>query len=148
DPGSAATAASAPLVATIFGDESPIGFLAVAQPGNRAFSDDDRHFLEGAARVLAARAPRERAAEHQAALTAPVRHAAKMQSHGAVAGGIAHDFNNLLMPILGHASLGSADAAEGSVSREHLQQIEETAQRAADLTNQLLAYAGKGKFVI
>jgi signal transduction histidine kinase/DNA-binding NarL/FixJ family response regulator len=147
-PGSAGTAASAPLVATVFGDEAPIGFLAVDNPDHRTFSEDDRHFLEGAARVLAESARRERAAEHQAALEAQIRHAQKMESIGVLAGGIAHDFNNLLMAILGHASLGIGEAADGSASREHLLQIEATAQRAADLTNQLLAYAGKGKFVI
>jgi signal transduction histidine kinase/DNA-binding response OmpR family regulator len=147
-PGAAAAAAAAPLVATIFGDDGPVGFLTVEAPEARAFSDDDRHFLEGAARVLAESARRERAAEQQAALEAQIRHAQKMESIGVLAGGIAHDFNNLLMAILGHASLGLSDAPDGSVSRRHLVEIETTAQRAADLTNQLLAYAGKGKFVI
>jgi signal transduction histidine kinase len=147
-PGSASAAASAPLVATIFGDDAPVGFLAVTARDARTFSEDDRHFLEGAGRVLAESARRERATEHQEALEAQVRHAQKMESIGVLAGGIAHDFNNLLMAILGHASLGLAEAPEGSAGRDHLVQIEATAQRAADLTNQLLAYAGKGKFVI
>jgi PAS domain S-box-containing protein len=136
------------LTAKIHGDDAPIGLLTVRTLESRVFSDDDRHFLEGAARVIAESVRRRRAEEQQMALEAQVRHAQKMESLGVLAGGIAHDFNNLLMAILGHASLGIAEAGEASAARDHLLQIEATAKRAAELTNQLLAYAGKGRFVI
>jgi signal transduction histidine kinase/DNA-binding response OmpR family regulator len=136
------------LTADILGDESRIGVLAIRAAPSRPFTDDDRHFLDGAARVLAESARRHRAAAHQRALEDQVRHAQKMESLGVLAGGIAHDFNNLLMAIVGHASLGLAEVDGASAVRDHLSQIEATAKRAADLTNQLLAYAGKGRFVI
>jgi len=77
-----------------------------------------------------------------------MQHAQKLESLGLLAGGIAHDFNNLLAGILGNAELARADLPEGAESLESLEQIEQSAQRAADLTRQMLAYAGKGKFIV
>jgi GAF domain-containing protein len=74
-PAGSREAAASPLSVPIHGDEAPLGLLAVVAPEGRAFSDDDRHFLEGAARVLGETARRERAAEQQAALEAQIRHA-------------------------------------------------------------------------
>ena len=72
----------------------------------------------------------------------------KLESLGVLAGGIAHDFNNLLVGVLGNAGLALADLPEDSSVRSAVEQIERTALRAADLTRQLLAYSGKGRFVI
>jgi two-component system cell cycle sensor histidine kinase/response regulator CckA len=71
----------------------------------------------------------------------------KLESLGVLAGGIAHDFNNLLTPILGDASLALMDLPEGSASRRRLERIQKAAKRAAALTNQMLAYAGKRPLV-
>jgi len=81
-------------------------------------------------------------------LQARIQHAQKLESLGVLAGGIAHDFNNLLMGILGNASLASKYTAEPQQIRRFIEKIETSAQRAAELTNQLLAYSGKGKFVV
>ena len=70
----------------------------------------------------------------------------KLESLGVLAGGIAHDFNNLLTAILGHASLARLSAAPGGASAESLGQIELAARRAAELCQQMLAYAGKSTF--
>lgn len=78
-------------------------------------------------------------------LQAQIQQAQKMESLGVIAGGIAHDFNNLLVGILGNASLVLMDLDPGHPAREHLQQIELAARRAAELTEQILTYAGKGK---
>ncbi len=75
-----------------------------------------------------------------------LRHAQKLESIGVLAGGIAHDFNNLLTGILGNASLLHLDAEAGA--GERLTAIIESSERAAALTRQLLAYAGKGQFQI
>jgi two-component system cell cycle sensor histidine kinase/response regulator CckA len=72
----------------------------------------------------------------------------KLESLGVLAGGIAHDFNNLLMGILGNASLALDDLEPGSPERDSIKQIEIAALRAAELTRQMLAYAGKGRFII
>ncbi|MBU2469219.1 MAG: response regulator, partial [Proteobacteria bacterium] len=63
-------------------------------------------------------------------------------------GGIAHDFNNMLMGILGNAELARMDLSPDSPMGVYLERIETAAKRLADLTNQLLAYSGRGRFVV
>ena len=75
-------------------------------------------------------------------------HAQKLESLGVLAGGIAHDFNNLLMAILGYADLALLDMSPVSPARPSIQEIINASHRAADLCRQMLAYSGKGKFVI
>jgi PAS domain S-box-containing protein len=72
----------------------------------------------------------------------------KLESLGVLAGGIAHDFNNLLTGILGNASLARMELPAESSLHSYLGQIENSSQRAADLCKQMLAYSGKGRFVI
>jgi PAS domain S-box-containing protein len=72
----------------------------------------------------------------------------KLESIGVLAGGIAHDFNNLLTGIIGNANLASLDLPPQSPIRNNLRQIEIASQRAAELCQQMLAYAGKGRFVV
>ena len=73
-------------------------------------------------------------------------YAQKMESLGVLAGGIAHDFNNLLTVIQGNASLLRDSDSLHSSSQESLGYIEMAAGRAAELTQQMLAYAGRGRF--
>jgi PAS domain S-box-containing protein len=72
----------------------------------------------------------------------------KLESLGVLAGGIAHDFNNLLTGIMGNASIVLDDLPSESPVRENLEAVMKASERAAALTRQLLAYAGKGRFVI
>ncbi len=72
----------------------------------------------------------------------------KLESLGVLAGGIAHDFNNILSGILGNASLGVAQVSAGAPEEEYFLDIAESARRAADLCRQMLAYAGKGRFIV
>lgn len=74
-----------------------------------------------------------------------VLQAQKLESVGLLAGGIAHDFNNLLTGILGNASLLLGEVAAGPAER--IDEVIASAQRAAYLTSQLLAYSGQGQFV-
>ncbi len=77
-----------------------------------------------------------------------LREAGKLESIGLLAGGIAHDFNNILTSILGNTSLAFEAVPAGHEARELLQYAIRATERAADLTRQLLAYAGKGQFVV
>jgi two-component system cell cycle sensor histidine kinase/response regulator CckA len=72
--------------------------------------------------------------------------AQRRESVGLLAGGVAHDFNNILTGVLGGASL-LLDEVEGP-ARERVEAIMKSAERAADLTQQLLAYAGKGRIQV
>ena len=77
-----------------------------------------------------------------------LRHTQKLESLGVLAGGVAHDFNNLLTGILGNASLALETLPPRDPTRTMLEEVTKAAERAADLTRQLLAYAGKGRFVM
>ena len=81
-------------------------------------------------------------------LEAKVQQSQKFESLGVLAGGIAHDFNNLLMGILGQADLALMDLPPNAPVRRNLQQIETASRRAADLSRQMLAYSGRGRFVV
>ncbi len=74
--------------------------------------------------------------------------AQKMESLGRLAGGIAHDFNNLLAAMLSNAEMAMELTRGLPQARECLEDIQLVAQRARELCQQLLAYSGRGKFVI
>jgi PAS domain S-box-containing protein len=75
-----------------------------------------------------------------------LRQTQKLESVGVLAGGIAHDFNNLLTGIMGNASLVLDDIGPGPA--ELIREVISGAERAANLTRQLLAYSGQGQFVV
>ncbi|MBK6810465.1 MAG: PAS domain S-box protein [Sandaracinaceae bacterium] len=80
---------------------------------------------------------------HQVGLENRAREAQKLESLGLMAGGIAHDFNNLLVGILGRADLALARIPPTEPAHRIVEGIRDAASRAADLTNQLLVYAGR-----
>ncbi|EDY20690.1 PAS/PAC sensor hybrid histidine kinase [Chthoniobacter flavus Ellin428] len=98
-------------------------------------------------RVLAEQLNKKATTEKQL-LERKLQESQKLESLGVLAGGIAHDFNNLLTGVLGNASLARMDLPEDSPVQPYLQQIEAAAARAADLCKQMLAYSGKGRFVV
>ena len=88
---------------------------------------------------------RVRAEEEHTRLESRMQLAQKLEGLGVLAGGIAHDFNNLLTSILGYAGLTLRALPPESPLLEHVGRIEEAARRAADLTSQMLSYAGLGE---
>lgn len=90
----------------------------------------------------------KRADEERRKLEAQMQHAQKLESLGVLAGGIAHDFNNLLVGILGNADLAMAETPPRSPAASYLSDVMKAAQRASDLSRQMLAYSGKGKFIV
>jgi two-component system, cell cycle sensor histidine kinase and response regulator CckA len=92
---------------------------------------------------------REQAARRAAeASEAQSRHVQKLESLGLLAGGIAHDFNNLLHVVLGNADIALSRLPAHSPARNPLEEVVRATLRAADLTRQMLAYSGKGAFVV
>ncbi len=79
---------------------------------------------------------------------AKMEHVQRLESLGVMAGGIAHDFNNILTAILGNAGLAESRLSDNSPAIEYINQITTASQKAADLCKQMLAYSGKGKFVV
>ena len=76
-------------------------------------------------------------------LQAQLNQSQKLESVGRLAGGVAHDFNNMLQAIMGNAALALEEAPAGSSLRESIEEIQHSAERAADLTRQLLAFASR-----
>jgi len=108
-------------------------------------SHQQRYFI-GMMRDITERRHQER---QQLLVNERIERTQRLESLGVLAGGIAHDFNNILSSVLGNTELlridlGSLDAdSEGC-----LQNIETGCNHAADLCRQMLAYAGKGRYVI
>lgn len=73
-------------------------------------------------------------------------HTQKMESLGILAGGIAHDFNNLLVAMLAQTSLALAKLTPNAAAKSHIEKAITAAESATALTQQLLAYSGRGQF--
>ncbi|MCX6136589.1 MAG: PAS domain S-box protein, partial [Ignavibacteriales bacterium] len=77
-----------------------------------------------------------------------VLHAQKLESLGVLAGGVAHDFNNLLMAMLGNLNIAMQKLPASNPVYMNITRAEQAVHRASELTRQMLAYSGKGKFII
>ena len=106
---------------------------------------DGKPFVRGTVQDIT---ERKREEEERARLNAKMQEAQKLESLGLLSGGIAHDFNNLLAGIMGNADFALMEANVPPAIEKRLQDIINASKRAADLTRQLLAYSGKGRFVI
>ncbi len=81
-------------------------------------------------------------------MEARIRHSQKLESLGVLAGGIAHDFNNQLMGVLGNIEMALDEVPAGSSARAYLADATLSARAMAKLTHQMLAYSGKGIYVV
>jgi PAS domain S-box-containing protein len=91
---------------------------------------------------------RVEAEEEKVQMERRLQNSQRLESLGTLAGGVAHDFNNLLMGVLGNADLALSRISPDSPIRADLRAIEAASNRAADLAKQMLAYSGKGHFVL
>lgn len=123
--------------------------------GNRLFVQDRAHILRDddgkALRIIGSMRDQtalEEAMLERERIEKKILEAQKLESLGVLAGGIAHDFNNLLTAMLGNVSLVKAEIPVDSDHASVLGDVETAAFRAADLCKQMLAYAGKGRYVL
>ena len=136
------------VAAPIWLDAQPWGGVAFLdqRPRGRPYRESECDLVRMIASAVARLLERIRVEEERAALEVSMRETQKLESIGLLAGGIAHDFNNLLMGIVGYAALAEREAREENTSvRESLEQVRTIVSRAADLTRQMLAYAGRGQ---
>ncbi|MGD9374733.1 MAG: response regulator [Anaerolineae bacterium] len=95
--------------------------------------------VRGAVLVFRDVTERQRQAEEKEHLQAQLLQAQKMEALGILAGGIAHDFNNLMTTVIGYSSLALADLDEQDALYRRLAAIQWAGERAAALTQQILA---------
>lgn len=109
--------------------------------------DSEGRFI-GSFAVITDITERKRLEEERRRLEGRIQQAQRMESLAMLAGGVAHDFNNLLVGMLGHAGLALMELPPQSPTRPLIHQIETAALRASELTKEMLAYSGKGKFLV
>ena len=128
------------LVVPIFRGELIVAILGLGnKPQN--YDDEDLEFVTQIASLTWDIVEKKRTEDERASLETQLQQAQKMESVGRLAGGVAHDFNNMLMVIIGHAELAMSTLSAGAPLLDELRQIRSAAQRSADLTAQLLAFA-------
>lgn len=120
--------------------------LAEVHRRDEALSEAQRRLADQVQQLQHEIAERQRAQDARLALERKLEEAQRLESLGVLAGGIAHDFNNILTGILASASLARLDARSGIEIEPNLARIENNARRAAELCQQMLAYAGKGQW--
>jgi PAS domain S-box-containing protein len=91
---------------------------------------------------------RKRDEEQRLEMERQLLHTQKLESLGVLAGGVAHDFNNLLTAILGNLEMAKRELSPVSPVRASIEEATKASLRAADLTRQMLAYSGRGHFVV
>jgi PAS domain S-box-containing protein len=126
----------------------PLGALGIYAAEPDAFDEDEVRLLEELAndlahgiRTLRIAAERDRLEERRAALEAQLRRSHRMESVGRLAGGVAHNLNNLLTVINGYGSVLEGGIPDGDPKRRMLADMRRAGERAAELTEQLLAFA-------
>ncbi len=119
-------------------------FLEVSMSVSKDIEDGSVRIVHVARNIT----ERKRAEQKQREMEGRVQHAQKLESLGVLAGGIAHDFNNILMAIRGYTDLAVSLTNEGDPVCEYLEKINRSVGTASELSGQMLAYSGKGNFVV
>ena len=127
-------------------DGKPIGVLALFS--KQKISPDMERLFEDLANATSQVIIAGLAEEERRKLEAQIQQSQRLEGLGVLAGGIAHDFNNLLTSIMGNVGLAQADLPLESPVQESLKEIENASHNAAELCRQMLAYSGRGRFIM
>ncbi|MGD0885776.1 MAG: response regulator [Thermodesulfovibrionales bacterium] len=139
--------------------ESYVGFAVFNRRGEviglinafgrqREFRESDIKVLQTIGQMVASEFERLDEEREREQIREQLYQAQKMEAIGTLAGGVAHDFNNMLQGILGYVSLLKIKISESDPIFKPLSVIERSAEKAAELTKQLLGFARKGKYVL
>uniref|UniRef100_C6DZL3 histidine kinase n=1 Tax=Geobacter sp. (strain M21) TaxID=443144 RepID=C6DZL3_GEOSM len=129
--------------AIVFEGES-LGIMAVDNmKTQRPLTQSDMSLLTGLAPVIGMSLRNAMHLERERRMAEQIRQSQKMEAVGVLAGGIAHDFNNLLTGMIGYVSLALMTMKEEDPAANYLDRVVSAADRAADLTQRLLAFSRK-----
>ena len=130
-------------VAPLFVHGRYFGFLGFDEcTRHRQWPDDEANLIMSMSRIITGVIERKQVEAEQEKMQVQLSHAQKLESVGRLAGGVAHDFNNILTIIIGLCGLLlMRHTDESDRTTQDLRQIERAANRAADLTRQLLAFS-------
>ena len=136
------------LCARLVHEGAPFGYLVASIYRDLSVDDEERHlFTEIAGDIAYALYALKMDEAHKKTETERISlerqfiHAQKLESVGRLAGGVAHDYNNMLSVIIGYAELTLENMAPSEPLRADICEILTAAQRSADITRQLLAFA-------
>ncbi|QWV97945.1 GAF domain-containing protein [Geomonas nitrogeniifigens] len=125
-------------------DGEVLGILAVDnKQSQRPLMQSDLSLLAGIAPVIGMSLRNAIYLERERRMSEQIRQSQKMESVGVLAGGIAHDFNNLLTGMMGFVALAQMKLKRDDPAQEYLEQVLSAAERAAELTQGLLAFSRK-----
>jgi len=124
-------------------EEKAIGGISLSSNKPRHFSADELNLVQSVAEQVAGALTRIRLVEERQRLEAQYYQSQKMDAIGSLAGGIAHDFNNLLVPIIGYVELAMVKLTANHELYPNLEHVYKAAERAAALTQQILAFSRK-----
>jgi len=133
----------------LISEDGVIGKFMVYFDQVHAFSMEDMNLGQILADDLVTTINRLEAEQEKVSMQRQVEHTQRLESLGVLAGGIAHDFNNILTAIMGNAAIAERKYMSNPVSvKGYLGKIVQSSEKAALLCKQMLAYSGKGKFIV
>lgn len=132
----------------IFGRKGDVIGIVNSFGKQREFSESDIKVFQTVGQMVATEFEIQEREKEEELIRKELFQAQKMEAIGTLAGGIAHDFNNMLQGVLGYTSLLKMKVPETDPIYKPLSVIENSAERAAELTKQLLGFARKGKYIV
>ena len=135
------------LMASLRHGGTLVGFIAVTD-SERDFTPKDCNIAQALSKAASVTLDNYVRRKHETELEQQLLQAGKMEALGVMAGGVAHDFNNMLAIVMGNAELAMTTLPKGNEAIGMLEEILTATRRASELCSQMLAYAGRGTFLM
>lgn len=129
------------LAVPLVSKDTVIGVLVLCAIDAEMYDDEDLALVQRLGDQIAGAMANSRDAEERRNLENQLAQSQKMEVIGQLAGGIAHDFNNFLTPIIGYSHLATVSGDLTDQLKLYMEEVNEAAERASHLTNQLLAFS-------